>query len=679
MNRRARSWLRVSVPACLLAALAGCDERELLGPSTGPLAARAPKAPGSTNARPINSSTVHVAWDDSSTNEIGFRIERSATSAGPWETAGTTGKNVTSFDDGGRTSERQVCYRVLTLARSGESTPSNTSCTTPPAGPKNLRATALDHQAVELAWTDNSTVEEHYEVERATAEAGPYGGIALLAANTTSYRQNGLSTNTTYWYRVRPNKDGGYGDYSNVASATPALMPPRAPSGTSATPSVSHVAITWMDNATNEGGFRIERSVDAGSTWTTVRTLGPNATSAHDFQVARERNVCYRVFAFNTQGDSQPSDTDCTALPADPTDLVATAVDGAINLTWSDNSAVEGGYEVQRTDGITAYVVVAQLPVNSTSYRDGSVIRDVTYRYIVRATRDGGGSYYSNVASAVVATVPPAAPGGVQAIPWGSTAVGITWADNSTNEEGFRVERSTDAGASWATVRTSWFAAYYPDQFVDGGRTSEQQVCYRVFAYNSAGDSPPSETDCTTPPAAPTNLTATPVPEGVQLTWTDNSAVEDGYYVELITDCAEQPDYWILLPANSTSYLDTSGAWCFGPALAYYVVATKDGGWSDFSNEASTGPPAGAVGAAATSASKPVGRPSLRRRARVTDRTRPRRRRGRRRAGDAWLCVGKDAAGRHGRSHAHPAGSAARDVSPDHRAAARGARRPTRP
>jgi hypothetical protein len=62
--------------------------------------------------------------------------------------------------------------------------------------------------------------------------------------------------------------------------------------------------------------------------------------------------------------------------------------------------------------------------------------------------------------------------------------------------------------------------------------------------------------------------------------------VEDGYYVMLLTDCSEQPDYWIGLPPDSTSYLDTSGAWCFGPPLNYYVVATKDGGWSDFSNAA---------------------------------------------------------------------------------------------
>ena len=67
---------------------------------------------------------------------------------------------------------------------------------------------------------------------------------------------------------------------------------------------------------------------------------------------------------------------------------------------------------------------------------------------------------------------------------------------------------------------------------------------------------------------------------------TDNSNVEDGYDVVVSTDCQEWSDYSISLPPNSTSYLDTSGAWCYGLVLNYYVQARKDGGWSDLSNPA---------------------------------------------------------------------------------------------
>ena len=91
----------------------------------------------------------------------------------------------------------------------------------------DLTAMALDHQTVDVAWKDNSSVEDAYELQRATAQAGPYDVIATLPANTVSYHNTGLTTNTTYWYRVRATKDAGFGDFSNVASATPFLAPPK--------------------------------------------------------------------------------------------------------------------------------------------------------------------------------------------------------------------------------------------------------------------------------------------------------------------------------------------------------------------------------------------------------------------------------------------------------------------
>lgn len=53
-----------------------------------------------------------------------------------------------------------------------------------------------------------------------------------------------------------------------------------------------------------------------------------------------------------------------------------------------------------------------------------------------------------------------------------------------------------------------------------------------LFARSLGGDAPPSNPDCTAPPAAPTNLVATPRDDGgADLRWSDNSAVEDGYEV----------------------------------------------------------------------------------------------------------------------------------------------------
>jgi len=571
----------------------GCDSHPL-EPLFDAAAVGAPglRAPSGADARPSSSTSMAISWTDNSNNEAGFRIERSATSTGPWAAAGTTGPNVTSFDDGGRTSEQQVCYRVLALKKNGDASASNTDCSTPPAATSNLTATALDQQAVDVAWKDNSGVEDGYEVQRATAQAGPYVAVASLPANAVSYRNNGLTTNTTYWYRVRATKDGGFGDFSDVASATPFLAPPNAPSGTNTMPYYGvAIIVTWVDNATNEDGFRVERTVDGGATWIAFGPIGRDQTGLQDysFQTA-EQPVCYRVIAFNAQGDSPPSNTDCTAQPAPASNLTGAGVSGpAIELTWTDNSALEDGYVVERQGS----GIIATLPANATSYRDAGVSPDVTYGYVVRATKDGGSSGNSNSVQVVVATAPPAAPSGTAAAPAGSTVAIVTWVDNATNEAGFRVERSTDGGASWVTAGTVGvdYTAFY-----DEGQANEQPLCYHVFAVNNRGDSPPSNMVCTALPAAPSELAATTAESGaIDLTWSDNSGVEDGYEVQRLfsycdyDQCYSYYDVIATLGRNVTSYHDSGLN--PGEYYSYIVFALKDGGRSDASNEAATTAP----------------------------------------------------------------------------------------
>ena len=189
--------------------------------------------------------------------------------------------------------------------------------------------------------------------------------------------------------------------------------------------------------------------------------------------------------------------------------------------------------------------------------------------------------------------------------------MGLAWRDNSTTEDGFRVERSLDAGATWAVAGTTRPDAVW---FVDVGRTSEQLVCYRAIAFNVKGDSPPSNVDCTTPPAGPTDLavaTVNTLTKMAELTWTDNSAVEDGYDVVV---CFEDCTTYDHLPANSTSYVTECGDF-----ISYVIFATKDGGYSDGSYAVNPAfdPRCSGSTSATSAAASAVTTPTLRR-ARVT-------------------------------------------------------------
>src|SRR5206468_135052 len=96
----------------------------------------------------------------------------------------------------------------------------------------------------------------------------------------------------------------------------------------------------------------------------------------------------------------------------------------------------------------------------------------------------------------------PAGPTNLNATLNGST-VNLTWADASSDETGFRVERKLGTGGTWAAVQTlgtgvqSWSDT--------GPLAGSSTYYYRVFSFNSAGDSvsPSNEANITTLAAPP--------------------------------------------------------------------------------------------------------------------------------------------------------------------------------
>ncbi|MGF1507160.1 MAG: alpha-amylase family glycosyl hydrolase [Anaerolineae bacterium] len=81
------------------------------------------------------------------------------------------------------------------------------------------------------------------------------------------------------------------------------LVPPTLPdaqvSGVAVETAGSDLAISWDDNATNEDGFIIERSLDGLSGWVQVGTVDRNDTTFTDDTVACGQEYWYRVLPFN--------------------------------------------------------------------------------------------------------------------------------------------------------------------------------------------------------------------------------------------------------------------------------------------------------------------------------------------------------------------------------------------
>jgi titin len=300
----------------------------------------------------------------------------------------------------------------------------------------------------------------------------------------------------------------------------------------------------------------------------------------------REKQICFRVIAFNATGVSNPSSPDCTTPPANPTNLVAKAADGqSINLTWTDNSAVEDGYKVSRLDAAGTWADIAILPPNAVSYRDAGVSVDRTYTYRVQALKDGGFSDYTNESVAVIPTAPPAGPSGASASYWadneyGWLYFGVAWTDASNNEEGFRIEVSGDGVSGWQTYTTvAANISTFQDKLSLWDNVGARGGCYRVLAFNGAGVSIPSNVTCTEWGNRPTDLTATAVDQqSIDLSWVDNGTFEVGYVVFRSTDIGGP--YEVVgseTDANATSFRDTGLA---SGQQYWYFVAADFGGYS---------------------------------------------------------------------------------------------------
>ena len=88
-----------------------------------------------------------------------------------------------------------------------------------PSAPSGLTGTAPSKSQVRLAWTDTSTNETGFRVERCRGgSCTTFATVASLAAGSTAYTDSGLRASTTYRYRVRAWNDAGVSGYSNIAT-----------------------------------------------------------------------------------------------------------------------------------------------------------------------------------------------------------------------------------------------------------------------------------------------------------------------------------------------------------------------------------------------------------------------------------------------------------------------------
>jgi hypothetical protein len=267
-----------------------------------------------------------------------------------------------------------------------------------PTPPSDLALTVNGTEEISLLWVDNSINEDGFRVYRGLA-GDNFSLLAEVSANETSYTDNGLTQNTTYYYHVTSYNSFGESTPQEAQSATTEAELPIAPIVTAATSSSSEILLEWTDSI-YEDGYKVYRSEVGGELGVLVAELPADQLEFLDDVTlvpgrTPDTEYWYIVEAFNIAGEVQSAQVSAMTLdiiPECPDNLLLEVLsDTEIAMTWTDNSDNELKFAIWRSqvEGDCG-VLVAEVPVDVTFWQDGGLELATDYWYCVYAYNEIG-------------------------------------------------------------------------------------------------------------------------------------------------------------------------------------------------------------------------------------------------------------------------------------------------
>ncbi len=440
--------------------------------------------PSAAKASPSGYNSIQLNWNGlpGTTN---YEIWRSTSRDGTYTRAGITAS--TSFTNTGLATDKTYFFKVRACqAVDGVNYYSAwsdiVSAKPIPVPPSNVKAVATTPSSAKITW-DKVTGATNYEVWRATSPTGTYARIGLTAA--TSFTNTGLTTNTTYYYKVRTYQAIGgksyYSTWSAIVSAKPIPAPPGNVKAT--TMSSSSVKITW-NTVTGAKNYEVWRATSPTGTYTRVGMTA--ATSFTNTGLTVNTTYYYKVRAYLSVGgkycfSAWSAIVSAKPVPAPPGNVKATAVSSSsAKITWNTVAGAKN-YEVWRATSPTGTYTRVGMTA-ATSFTNTGLTVNTTYYYKVRAYLSVGGKYCFSAWSAIVSAKPiPAPPGNVKATAVSSSSAKITW-NMVAGAKNYEVWRATSPTGSY--TRVGMTAA---TSFTNTGLTTNTTYYYKVRAYLSVG------------------------------------------------------------------------------------------------------------------------------------------------------------------------------------------------
>ncbi len=277
-----------------------------------------------------------------------------------------------------------------------------------------------------------------------------------------------------------------------------------------------------LSDPANDTAATINATVSAGTYFLLITGVGNAVTPYSDYDSLGQ---------FFINGTMPPAAADENAPTPDPmsfTSPPAPISHDAINMfattATDDISTVEYNFNCTPSCSASGWQ-------SSTSYTATGLAAATQYTFTVQARDQSNNTTAVSLPESATTNSPPPppnAPSGLTANGVSETAIDLAWSDNAATETGFRVERSTAGGASFAVIANLGVDA---NNYSDGGLTASTTYDYRVVAVNAMGDSDPTSASGATMDPPPwvdfVSLNDTPVAGSVSGTHTATHSDND--------------------------------------------------------------------------------------------------------------------------------------------------------
>ncbi len=377
--------------------------------------------------------------------------------------------------------------------------------------PSNLDA-VIENGTLKLSWTDNSGNENGFELEKST-DGTNYSTLATLAANTVTYTEASFSAGQVAYYRVRAVHPSGNSAYSNVFNSavlrTPGVVVNKIYNATStADGNADAIELLVLENNFDMRNLLVKDAED---------NITRDAGGKYRFNnipfwanLRAGTTIVMRRMGSLTPGyveDTDASDFTLDLIMDNAAYFTAEHVSGhRFNITNTDMVLIKSGSENGFDDVIHVFATNSGGAATSLFHNvsapnliSPSITNTGSFQYPLNPNQNA--TDYTGVKAASSSDANPGfgvgygqnnidyiaylrtialfpAPTNLLAKVLSAAVVDLTWIDNSTDEDSFQIERSTD-GSNFTLLTTT---AANTLSFQDNTVTAGVNYFYRVRA-----------------------------------------------------------------------------------------------------------------------------------------------------------------------------------------------------